>query len=251
MGLSLATMAFVGLGAVGAVAFADARTRESAERSERRIAALNTSIAATRRRIALLEESIPLGTGAALGATRVAGPFEVDDGDHAPIVIMSDKSASSERGFELLSATGEKMIVVSADTNGGSVKVGGADHKRFAVLSSGDSAASIALKDGDQTQGSLSLTPSGLSRLSIKNSARKLIVELTEGIDKAGEMTLFDQNGEPRVDAGIALTGEVAGEAWGSAGEVKGGPRMQCEFVEGLRVPSCIRGHPPGAAGAH
>jgi len=211
--------------------------RELAARSEAdqaQIAELNQQVgqvrgqlAQTDQRIANLERARPDQSPGP--ANRVTAPFEVVDQEGNPIFRVRE----DPRGFALMVPSGEIVAVSSALPTGGFFKALSADQSRVVITAVNGDNAFVAVREGDEPRGTLTLLGDGKPYLVLTNDNGTEILALTQGESGGGYIQLTDASGTPTLEAGTTAAG---------VGVVRAGPTYNCSGKMGLIAPDCIVG---------
>jgi hypothetical protein len=194
---------------------------------------LQARLDAAQRRLASLE-SFVADVNTRGGAHHITVPFEVDDEKGKAIFAVS----SDPRGFKLFAPGGEAVAAGTVLGGGAFFKVYNIPGTREAVMGATASVSVLDVRQGRDKSGvKLAVAEDNVPTMLIFNQNNISVAAFTRGPGGAGRLQLTNPAGAPTVDAGTLGSG---------AGQVDVGPGSSCPVTEGLRVPTCIRGHVGG-----
>ena len=190
-------------------------------------------------RVAALEQDI-LGMRSDHGRVpaRVAAPFEVDDKDGKPILVVG----LGARELEIRAPNGRPVLIAGMNADGGTLlrtqDESGASQVVLGVSPS-KTPQVVVRRDGVR-RGILYVNEDGLSQLQLMTKSEIPTVFLTQGQSGNGLVRLYNAAGDMRVEAGTTRSDK---------GTVQVGPFAACVGSGGVLPPSCLMGNPTGGRG--
>lgn len=190
-------------------------------------------------RVAALEQDVQSMRGDhGRAASRVAAPFEVDDKDGKPILVVG----LGARELEIRAPSGRPVLVAGMNNDGGTLlrtqdESGGS--QVVLGVSPSKTPQVVVRRDGVR-RGILYVNEDGLSQLQLMTKGEIPTVFLTQGQTGNGLLRLSNAGGDMRVEAGTTRN---------DRGTVQVGPFTACVGSGGLLPPSCLMGNTTGGKG--
>lgn len=171
-------------------------------------------------------------------ANRITAPFEVDDKDGKPILVVG----LGARELEIRAPSGRPVLVAGMNNDGGTLirtqdESGGS--QVVLGVSPSKTPQVVVRRDGAR-RGILYVSEDGLSQLQLMTKTEVPTVFLTQGQTGNGLFRLYNAGGDMRVEAGTTRN---------DRGTVQVGPFTACAGSGGLLPPSCLMGSPTGGKG--
>jgi len=171
-------------------------------------------------------------------ANRVTAPFEVDDKDGKPILIVG----LGARELEIRSPNGRPVLVAGMNNEGGTLlrtqdESGGS--QVVLGVSPSKTPQVVVRRDGVR-RGILYVSEDGLSQLQLMTKGEIPTVFLTQGEGGKGLFRLYNAGGDMRVEAGTTQNDK---------GTVRVGPFTACVGSGGILPASCLMGSATGGKG--
>jgi hypothetical protein len=190
-------------------------------------------------RIGALEQSVQqTSTDHGRVPSRVTAPFEVDDKDGKPILVVG----LGARELEIRGPSGRQVFVAGMSNAGGTLlraqdEAGGS---QVVLGVSPSKTPQVVIRRDGVRRGVFYVTEDGLSQLLLMTKAEIPTVFLTQGPSGNGLLKLYNTGGDLRVQAGTTHD---------DRGSVQAGPFTACAVSGGLLPPSCLLGSPTKGKG--
>lgn len=162
---------------------------------------------------------------------RVKAPFIVTDGAGRPLFVVGETG----RTVELRNQSGQHVVVVGADADGGYLRTQDPSGGTQAVIGVKTATPQFVLHIGGRRTGAFYAKSDGLPLLQLFTMSGLEALTLTIGNSGGGKIQLNNAQGLVRVEAGTNMD---------DLGVVRAGPRWNCGGKMGLVATDCIVGHP-------